>query len=85
MEIDPANLGTLDLDEMWVPYVDMNDGSFLPTRVKIVNDEYAFESSIIILGHGAVLPGRIRDLRNAGKKAIIIERSQRYYVYVTPP
>jgi hypothetical protein len=53
--------------------------------VKIVNDEYAFESSIIILGHGAVLPGRIRDLRNAGKKAIIIERSQRYYVYVTPP
>jgi hypothetical protein len=86
LEIDPAQLGTLDLDRMWVPYIDMNGfDSYLPTRVKVANDEYAFESSMIILGHGAVLPGRIRDLRKAGKKPMIIERNQRYYVYVTPP
>jgi hypothetical protein len=40
---------------------------------------------MIISGHGAVLPGRVRELRAAGKKPVIIEREDRYYVYVTPP
>jgi hypothetical protein len=85
VEIDPAQLGTLDLDEMWVPYVDMHDADFVPARVKIVNDEYAYKQTFPIFGHGAVMPQAIRQFRADGKKPIVIERDDRYYVYVTPP
>jgi hypothetical protein len=83
LEIPPERLGTLELDGLWAPYIDLVDLDFLPTRVTIGNDEYAFESSIIIFGHGAVLPAKVRDLRASGRKPVIIEREDRYYVYVT--
>lgn len=85
MELDPKDLGTLDLQGAWVPYVDLHDSAFLPTRINVGADEYAYSSSMIISGHGAVLPQRIKDLRAAGKKPIILERDDRYYVFVTPP
>ena len=85
VEIDPAQLGTLDLDGMWVPYVDMHDAGFIPSRVEIVNDEYAYTQSFPIFGHGAVMPQAIRQFRAEGKRPVIIERDDRYYVYVTPP
>jgi hypothetical protein len=85
LEINPAQLGTLNMDGMWASYIDLVDEEFVPTRLKIGADEYAFESSIIVLGHGAVLPGHIRELRANGKKTLIAEREDRYYVYVSPP
>jgi hypothetical protein len=84
LEIAPERLDALELDGIWAPYVYVGDLDFLPTRVKVGADEYNFHSSMIIFGHGAVLPGRIRELRGAGKKPIILERDERYYVYVTP-
>jgi hypothetical protein len=85
VKIDPAQLGTLDLEGLWAPYIDLADEEFLPARVTIGDDEYAFESSVIVKGHGAVLPGKIRQLRGAGKKPVIAERADRYYVFVSPP
>lgn len=85
MEINPADLGTLELDRQWVPYIDLADAGFMPTRLTIANEEYAFDGSYLVLGHGAVLPGRVRELRSAGKKPVVVERKDRYYVFVTPP
>ena len=85
LELNPADLGTLDLGGQWVTYVNLLDDSFLPTRIKIVNDEYAWDSSFLVKGHGATMPGKIRDLRGAGKKPVIVERGDRYYVFVSPP
>lgn len=85
MELDPSQLGTLELDGQWVPYIDLHYEKFIPTRITLGKDEYAFNSSQIIAGHGATLPGKIRELRASGKKPIIAERGDRYYVFVTPP
>lgn len=85
LEIDPSTLGTLEVDGMWVPYLDLYDAGFLPTRLTMVNDEYAFKNSVPRSGHGAVLPQELRELRANGKKTIIVERGDRYYVFVTPP
>jgi hypothetical protein len=85
VQIDPTQLGTLELSGQWIPYVDLYDVDFLPTRLNLGSAEYAFDSSIIRLGHGAVLPQKIRDVRSAGKKPLIVEREDRYYLYVTPP
>jgi hypothetical protein len=84
LEIDAAQLGTLELDGTWVPYIDLHDAEFMPTRLKVVRDEYGFESSMIIQGHGAVLPQKIRELKSAGKKPLVVERGDRYYIYATP-
>ena len=85
MEIAAQNLGTVALDGMWAPYIDMVDADFLPTRITVGKDEYGYHSSMIIFGHGAVLPERIRELRAQGKKVVLVEREERYYVFVSPP
>jgi hypothetical protein len=85
VEIAPERLDALELDGIWAPYVYVGDVDFLPTRVTVGADEYNFHSSMIVFGHGAVLPGRIRELRAGGRKPIILEREERYYVYVTGP
>lgn len=80
--MDPSQLGSLELDEMWVPYVDLYDLDFMPTRVQLGEDEYAFNCSFLVKGHGALMPPKIRELRAAGKQALVVERGDRYYVFV---
>ncbi len=82
LELSPTELGTLELEESWVPYADLVDLPFMPARVKVGDKEYAFSFSTIIRGHGATLPGRIRELRAAGKMPIVFERDDRYYIFV---
>ncbi|MEX2227809.1 MAG: hypothetical protein WEB52_15340 [Dehalococcoidia bacterium] len=86
MQIDPIQLGTLEIEhDVWIPYIDLYDAEFLPTRIKVANDEYAFQRSAPVLGYGAFLPADIRAARSAGKKPIIVEREDRYYLFLTPP
>ena len=85
LDLDPGQLGSLDLEQdTWVPYVDLVDLDFMPTRLTLGEKAYAWNSSIIIKGHGATLPGRIKELRAAGKQPLVVQRGDRYYVFVTP-
>ena len=83
MELDPRNLGTLELDGNWLPYMDLNGESFVPRKLNVGNDEYLFDRSFTIRGHSATMPQAIRELRAEGKRSLIIEREERYYVFVT--
>jgi hypothetical protein len=91
VDLEPAQLGTLELDGIWVPYIDLVDEPFLPAQVRIGDRDYAFNSSIIIFGHSATLSQKVRELREAGKQVLIIERaasgsgdSDRYMLFVSP-
>ena len=84
LELDPSQLGSLDLQGAWVPYVDLHDVDFLPSELKLGEAEYRFNSSFLIKGHGATMPGKIQELRDAGKQPIVVERDDRYYVFVSP-
>jgi len=85
LQLDPARLGTLELDKMWVPYADLYDLDFLPTRIELGKDEYAFNCSFLVKGHGALMPPKVRELLAAGKQTLVVERDDRYYVFVSPP
>lgn len=85
MEVDPAQLGTLALDGRWLPYIDLYDADFLPAQITVGKDEYIFRKSFIIMGHGAVMPQAIAELRAEGKRPIVVEREDRYYLFATPP
>jgi hypothetical protein len=82
LEIDPSQLGTLDMGGYWVPYLNLQDLDFVPTRITMARDEYDFKKSAPTLGHGAVLPDELRAARDAGKKTVIVERGDRYYLFV---
>jgi hypothetical protein len=95
LELDPRELGTLEFDgDQWVPYVDLEEEEprFIPTHVRIGSEEYAYHSSSPIFGSGAELPQRIRELRSAGKKVLVIQRgasgsggkNERYYLFASP-
>jgi hypothetical protein len=81
LQLDPARLGSLELDEMWVPYLDLYDLDFIPTRIQLGKDEYAYQCSFPIKGHGVLMPPKIRELRGAGKQPVVVERTDRYYVF----
>ena len=93
LELNPADLGTLELDtDTWVAYMDLyGEVPYVPTVVRIGADEYTFHSSPIIFGHSAEMPKKVRELRAAGKKVLVIQRgatgsghSDRYLVFVSP-
>jgi hypothetical protein len=83
MEVDASALGTLDIEaDVWVPYLDMHDADIVPTRLKLGEHEYVWDSSMQVKGWGAVMPGKIRELREGGKEPLVVERGERYYIYV---
>jgi len=83
LEVDPQDLGTLDIEaDVWVPYLDMYDASMVPARLKLGEREYVWDSSMLVKGWGALMPEKIRELRDAGKEPLVVERGERYYIYV---
>ncbi len=83
LEVDPSELGTLDIEaDVWVSYLDMYDAPMVPTRLKLGEREFVWDSSVLVKGRGALMPGKIRELREAGKEPLVVERGDRYYIYV---
>jgi hypothetical protein len=83
VQIDPVQLGTLQVEETWVPYIDLYDVELVPAKVSVLDDEYSFAASFLVKGHGATMPQLLRELRGEGKRALIVEREDRYYVFAT--
>ena len=84
MEVDPSELGTLDIEaDVWVPYLDMNEAPMVPTRLKLGEREYVWNSSTPVKGWGAMMPGKIREVRESGKQPLVVERGERYYIFVS--
>ncbi len=83
LEVDPNELGTLDIEaDVWVPYLDLHDAAMVPTRLKLGERDYVWNSSMLVKGWGAMMPGKIRELREAGHEPLIVERGDRYYIFV---
>ena len=93
LELNPADLGTLEMDGLWAAYIDLyGEVPYVPTTVRIGSDDYAYNCSFIIFGHSAEMPAKVRELRAAGKKVLVLQRgasgsgnSDRYLVFASPP
>ena len=81
-EIDRALIGTLGLAGQDVPYVDLEDWPFIGSRLIVDGTEYTYNRSFNILGHSAVMPAAVAELRAQGKAILVAQRKDRYYVYV---
>ena len=82
-DVDPSLIGELDLGEFAVPLVDLSDEPLVHTHLRVGDTEYVYQRSYPIKGHSAVMPEYVAELLQAGRKALVVERDERYYVYAT--
>lgn len=82
LEIDPSLIGALDLGAFEVPYVDLETAPAIHTHLRVGDTEYVYDRSYPIQGHSAVMPGEVMELLQQGRKVLVVERSERYYLYL---
>jgi hypothetical protein len=82
LEIEPWRIGELDLGVLTVALIDLEGEPFLHTHLRVDETEYVYDRSYPVKGHSAVMPGYVGELRQKGRRVLIAERNQRYYVYV---
>jgi hypothetical protein len=81
-DVDRALLGTLELAGSAVPYVDLEGEPHIASRLRVGDTEYAYERTFPVKGHGAVMPAAVAELQAAGKRILVAERGERYYLYI---
>ena len=82
LDVDPALVGTLELPGLDLPYVDLNDEPFVHTRLRLDDTEYAYDRTYPVKGHSAVMPAAVAELQSAGRRVLVAERNERYYLYL---
>ena len=82
LEIESALIGTLELEDFEVPYVDLEDLPFVHTTLIADGTGYSYDRSFPVRGHSAVMPAAVRELLGRGKQVLVAERRERYLVYV---
>ena len=82
-EIASSRLGRLELDQLSVPYVNLEDEPFLGSRIRVDETEYTYSQSFPITGHSAVMPGAVDQVQSEGKQVLVAERGKRYYLYLS--
>lgn len=82
IEIDASLLGRLELSGFDVPYIDLEGWPSIHSRLVVNGTEYAFSGSFPVKGHSAVMPGAVAELQAQGKQILVVERDERYCVYV---
>ena len=82
LEVERSLMGSLELANATVAYVNLEQQAAIPTRLRVADVEYAYERSFPIRGHSAVLPEVIAELLDEERRILVAERQERYLVYL---
>ena len=80
-EYDDTLLEPFDLDGLMVPLLRITQADVPAVDIKVGGREFQYDRSYPIKGYGAVLPKYMAEQVAAGKKPLLVERPDRYYVY----
>lgn len=81
-EFDDTMLVGLELDRLTVPMLRLSEEEHPPLAdIKVGDESYAYDRSYPIKGYGAIMPKYVHEQVAAGKKPLVIERPERYYLY----
>lgn len=81
LEIDDEQIEALPADGLSFPLVRLSD-EIPPSELSAGGRAYRYERSYPIKGYAAVMPGYLQEQAKAGKQALIVERPDRFYVYL---
>lgn len=82
LELQDVDLEPLALDGMEVPRIRLYGPPPFSTLL-FGGAEYHYERSYPVKGYGANLPNFLRERLQEGKKPLLIERTDRFYVYLS--
>lgn len=80
-EYDDADLEIYVQDSLRLPLLRLTTGGPPHVEIRVGDQGYRYERSYPIKGHSAVMPQYLREQSSAGKRPLIVERPDRYYVY----
>jgi hypothetical protein len=83
LEFDDSLLDPFAADGLTVPLLRLNEIHLPQTEIMVGNQEYEYSRSYPVKGYGAVMPKFLLEQVAAGKKPLIVERMDRYYVYLS--
>jgi hypothetical protein len=83
LEIEDAELEPLEMDGLLVPVLRMTRGDPPHIEVRLGGLDYRYDRSYPERGYAAVLPEYLREQMASGKRPLLIERSERLYVYLS--
>lgn len=81
LEVEDTSLEPFPMDGIVVPVVRMTGDDLVAVELLVGDQPYHYDRSYPIKGHSAVLPGYLREQMAAGKKPLLVERPDRFYVY----
>ena len=81
LEFDDSLLEPFSADGLMLPLIRLTGVGLPQVALKIGGQEYRYDRSYPIKGHSAVMPGYLKEQVAAGKKPLLLERPDRFYVY----
>jgi len=81
LELDYTLLEPSPLDGLVVSVIRMTSGGLPDANLLVGDQAYHYDRSYPIKGHSAVLPRYLSEQVATGKKPLLIERPDRFYVY----
>ena len=81
VQINSQELGRMELGDLDLPYIDLEDAPAVRNKLILYDTEYTYVRSYPVRGHSAVMPAAVTELLGQGKRILIAERGERYYLY----
>jgi hypothetical protein len=81
LELEETLLEPYPMDGLVVPVIRMTSGGLPEANLLVGDQAYRYDRSYPIKGYSAVLPRYLGEQVAAGKKPLLIERPDRFYVY----
>jgi hypothetical protein len=78
---DDLELEPLSVENLTLPLLRLNDIDLPATLITVGGDEYQYDRSYPIKGYGAIMPPYVSEQIAAGRKPLVVERLNRYYLY----
>jgi hypothetical protein len=83
VELSDSRMEVYSIGGVWVPVVKQTTETGPPKiHVIIEGQGYNYDRSYPVKGHSALMPPYLREQLNAGKQPLLIERPERFYVYI---
>ena len=73
----------IDLDGTVVYVLNLTGTAQMDVDLRFQGEDYRYASSVLAKGYGAVLPGRVHQALEEGRKVLLVQRGERYYLYRT--
>jgi hypothetical protein len=80
-EFDDIDLEAFAANGLTLPLLRLNDIDLPLTQIRVGGRDYQYDRSYPHKGYGAIMPPYVAEQMAAGRRPLVIERGDRYYLY----